>query len=373
MLMWFAPVVANTGHEKAVHNEKDTTQGQHGSNDEVDVTATIMHHIMDAHDWHVMDLNGHPVSVPLPIILYTDNGFVFGLSSAFHHDDHGSHVANIGGQRFVKNHGHIYYAAEIADAGGRYLNITHDAATGDEQILNGLPLDLSLTKNAVSLIICAMIILLIGFSAARAYRKKSVPSGIASFVEPIVVFIRDEVARPNIGDKRYKAFMPYLLTLFFFIWINNMLGLVPFLPGGANTTGNIAVTMVLAVCTLVLIVFNGNKHFWQHIFWMPGVPVPVRIMLAPIELVGVFTKPFALMIRLFANMTAGHIVILSLVSLIFIFKTSFMAIASVPLTLFIYLIKVLVALLQAYIFTLLTALFIGQAVEDHGHGQEHHH
>ena len=159
-------------------------------------------------------------------------------------------------------------------------------------------------------------------------------------------------------------FTPYLLTLFFFIWINNVLGLF---PGGANLTGNIAFTMTLAALTLIIVNVNAKKEYWIHIFWMPGVPVWVRLMLAPIELVGVLTKPFALMIRLFANMTAGHIVILSLLSLTFIFKSLAIAPAAVALTLFIYIIKVLVAFLQAYIFALLTALFIGQAVEEHDH------
>lgn len=345
-----AASAGNPSSEEATNEQKE----------ELDVTGVIMHHIMDSHDWHIMDWDGHPISMPLPIILWTENGLVTGMSSAFHHDDHATHVADFGGQRFVKTHGHIYEASAEPNAHGQYLDITVDDA-GVETISNVAPLDLSITKNAASIFIGALIMLLIFLSASRAYSKEGVPRGIASFIEPLVEFVRDDVAKPNIGEK-YAKYVPYLCTLFFFIWINNMLGLIPFIPGGANTTGNIAVTMVLAVFTMFIILFSSNAGFWKHIFWMPGVPVPVKILLAPIEFIGIFTKPFALMIRLFANMTAGHIVILSLISLIFIFESEATALASVPLTLFIFVIKVLVAFLQAYIFSLLTALFIGQAM-----------
>jgi len=354
------------GHDAESTHENHDEQHADSEEEGINVTETIMHHIKDAHDWHILDWDGHPVSLPLPIILWTEDGLVTGMSSAFHHDDHGHHVAEIGGQKFVKNHGHIYYASANANDHGQHLEIGQNDK-GEDVVLNDAPLDLSITKNAASLIFSVFVILILFLGAAKAYRSNGVPKGLASFIEPLVVFMRDEVARPNIGEKRYAAFVPYLCTLFFFIWINNMLGLIPFIPGGANTTGNIAVTLVLAAFTLILVLVNSNGAYWKHIFWMPGVPVPVRLLLAPIELIGVFTKPFALMIRLFANMTAGHIVILSLISLIFIFETEFMAIASVPLTLFIFVIKVLVALLQAYIFALLTALFIGQAVAEDDH------
>lgn len=160
--------------------------------------------------------------------------------------------------------------------------------------------------------------------------------------------------------------MPYLLTVFFFIWFNNLLGLIPWI-GGANLTGNIAVTFVLAVFTMLVTNLNGNKEYWGHIFWMPGAPVPVKIMLIPIELVGIVIKPFALMVRLFANITAGHIVVLSLISLIFIFKNAALGAVSVPFALFISVLELLVAFLQAYVFTMLSALFIGTAVAEHEH------
>jgi len=362
-----SPAFAQHGHDEHAHHDANEEHAAVESTEdsELDVTGVIMHHIMDAHDWHIMDWDGHAISLPLPIILWTENGLATGMSSAFHHDDHGTHRATFGGQDFVKIHGHIYHASAEANAHGQFLDIEVDE-NGEESILNVAPMDFSITKNVASILFGAILILIMFLSAARAYTKTGVPKGIGSFIEPFVVFIRDDVAKPNIGDK-YARFVPYLCSLFFFIWINNMLGLIPFIPGGANTTGNIAVTLVLAAFTLVLVLVNSNGAFWKHIFWMPGVPVPVKILLAPIELIGVFTKPFALMIRLFANMTAGHIVILSLISLIFIFETEVMAVAAVPLTLFIFIIKVLVAFLQAYIFSLLTALFIGQAMPSDHH------
>lgn len=341
----------------------------HDDSEEFEPTEVIMHHIMDAHDWHILDWDGHPVSIPLPVILYTNNGIVSFLSSEFHHDDAGTHVVTKGDQSFVKFHGKIYYSNEgHAHHGEGEHSVMVDLDEAGHPT-NAMPLDFSITKNAASLLMVFVLILIIFLSVAKSYKGSvGVPKkGLAKFIEPLVVFVRDDVALQNIGKKHYERFTPYLLTLFFFIWINNMVGLIPFFPGGANTTGNIAVTLVLAALTLILMLFNGNKHWWGHMLWMPGVPVPVKILLAPIELVGILSKPFALMIRLFANMTAGHIVILSLISLVFIFKTVLISPAAVGLTLFIFIIKVLVAFLQAYIFALLTALFIGQAVEEPHH------
>jgi F-type H+-transporting ATPase subunit a len=179
-----------------------------------------------------------------------------------------------------------------------------------------------------------------------------------------VVFVRDDIAKPNIGDK-YHRFMPYLLTIFFFIWINNLMGLIPFFPGGANVTGNIAFTLTLSVFTFIVTNVNGNKHYWKHIFATPGVPIAVLPIMALVEFIGIFTKPFALMVRLFANITAGHIIILSLVSLIFVFESVFISPISIGFGLFMNVLELLVAALQAYIFTLLSAMFIGGAVEEH--------
>ncbi|MEZ4916103.1 MAG: F0F1 ATP synthase subunit A [Chitinophagales bacterium] len=187
---------------------------------------------------------------------------------------------------------------------------------------------------------------------------------MCAVLEPIVLFVKEDIAIPNIGEKKYAKFLPYLLTVFFFIWINNLFGLVPFFPGSANLTGNIALTFVLALFTLVITNINGNKYYWGHIF-NPPVPGPLKILMIPIELIGVLTKPFALMIRLFANISAGHILILSLISLIFIFKSFFVAPISIAFVLFMSVLELLVAALQAYIFTLLSALFIGIALEEH--------
>jgi F-type H+-transporting ATPase subunit a len=215
---------------------------------------------------------------------------------------------------------------------------------------------------------------LVFLTVAKAYKKTGVtsaPKGLQSFMEPIILFVRDEVAKPNIG-KHYAKYMPFLLTIFFLIWINNMLGLVPLFPGGANVSGNIAFTMTLAVFTFILVNINGNKNYWQHIFWMPGMHWSMKLFLAPIELLGVFTKPISLMIRLFANITAGHILVLSLICLIFIFKSIFASAIAVPFAVFINMIELLVAFLQAFIFTMLAAMYIGMATEEHHH-EEHAH
>ena len=218
------------------------------------------------------------------------------------------------------------------------------------------------------MIIAALLMFFIFTAVARGYKKNEgmAPKGIQSFFEPIIVYVRDDIAVPNIGEKKYQKFFPYLLTLFFFIWINNLLGLI---PTGANASGNIAFTMVLAVLTLIITNVNGNKHYWGHILAMPGVPRWILVILTPVELVSIIVKPFALMIRLFANIAAGHIIILSLLSIIFIFKSVFVGIPAAVFVLLMMMLELFVAALQAYIFTLLTALFIGQAVETH---DEHH-
>ena len=225
--------------------------------------------------------------------------------------------------------------------------------------------DISITKNVAGMLVACILLIWMFTSMVRIYKNNNgVPKGIAKFLEPVVLFVRDDIAIPNIGKEKYMKFLPYLLTLFFFIWINNMLGLVPFFPGGTNVTGNIAITLVLSVITVILVNVNGTKGYWMHILW-PPVPLLLKPLMIPIEIIGIFTKPFALMMRLFANITAGHIMMLSLVALIFIFKTALAGFISVPLAIFISLLEILVAALQAYIFTVLTALFIGMAVQEH--------
>jgi len=221
--------------------------------------------------------------------------------------------------------------------------------------------------------------LFVFISVAKTYtaNPNAAPKGLQSVIEPLVVFVRDDIAKASIGHK-YERFMPFLLTVFFFIFINNLLGLVPIFPGGANLTGNIAVTLSLALFTFVITSFSANKNYWKHVFAMPGVPVWVLVLLTPIEILGVFLRPFVLMIRLFANMTAGHIIALSFFSLIFIFGEMNVvagygvSIFSLAFTLFMTCLELLVAFLQAYVFTLLSAIYFGSAVEEHHHAEEHH-
>jgi F-type H+-transporting ATPase subunit a len=318
---------------------------------------TIMHHIADAHDWHLWGQGEKSVSIPLPVILWDNNGLNVFMSSKFHHNEA---IVESNGNYYINYHEKIYKT----DANGT-IEPHISEEDGSVHLNNEKPYDFSITKNVASMLLSFVILIVVFSSVASNYKKGNmVPKGIAGFIEPIIIFVRDEVAIPNIGEKKYAKFMPYLLTLFFFIWVNNLLGL---LPGAANVTGNIAVTFVLALVALIVINFSGNKEYWGHMLWMPGVPVPVKLLLLPIELAGVVIKPVALMIRLFANITAGHIIIMALISLIFIFQTEAMAAASIPLALFIYCLELLVAALQAFVFTMLVSLFIGMAVAEHDH------
>lgn len=315
-----------------------------------------LHHVADSHSWHVIG----DYTIGLPVMLYTPSGLVTFNSTEFHGDDEAKLVVTQDGQRFVKLHEKIYYASATANAHGAYAE--HDAA---EHVKNARPLDFSITKNVCTLFLSVIVILAVFLKVANGYkiRKGKSPKGLQSWLEPIIMFVRDDIAKPNLGHK-YERFMPYLLTVFFFIWFNNMIGLVPFLPGGANLTGNIAVTVVLATITFLLVTFNGNKYYWKHIL-TPDVPWWLYIVLVPVEIIGMFTKPIALAIRLFANITAGHILVLALIGLIFVFNSIFVSFVSVPFALFIYGIELLVAFIQAFIFTILSALFIGMAVEEH--------
>lgn len=327
-----------------------------GEEKEEDISQMILHHIADSHEWHFFG----DVSVPLPVILYTQNGLVTFLSNKFGHNDHGTEVFEANGTRLVNYHGKFYYPSATKTADGTY--IAHDAR-GD--ILNPKPFDISITKNVVSLLISVTVLLIVFIGIAKAYKKREgkAPKGLQSILEPIILFVRDDIAKPQLGH-RYKGFMPYLLTVFFFVWLNNLMGLIPFFPGGANLTGNIAVTMMLALCTFVLTTVNGNKNYWGHVF-TPHVPWWLYPLMIPVEIIGLFTKPIALMIRLFANITAGHILILSLISLIFIIKSVLVAGVAIPFVLFISVIELVVGFIQAFIFTILSALFIGMAVEEH--------
>ncbi|MCB0743503.1 MAG: F0F1 ATP synthase subunit A, partial [Ignavibacteriae bacterium] len=314
---------------------KDLVEEIHEEEESFDPQEMIMHHVKDAHDFHLWDWNGHSVSIPLPIILWTDSGLTTFMSSAFHHDDTGKTIVEANGNKFVKIHEKIYQ-----------LNQGESTVTFDEEHhpTNAVkPFDFSITKNVFAMWISVVVLILLFTTAARNYKKteNNVPTGIAGFLEPLIVFVRDEIAIPMIGEHTYKKYMPYLLTIFFFIWINNIFGLIPII-NGANVSGNIAFTMTLAVFTFIITTFVGNKNYWKHIFWMPGVPVPMKIFLAPIELIGMFVKPISLMIRLFANITAGHIIVLALMSLIFVFKSMAVVPVSVLFSLFISVIEIIV-------------------------------
>ena len=303
----------------------------------------ILHHVADSHEWHWFSTdNGNFVSY-FPIIAYQPGR---GLS--------------------------VFSSEKVAEGKtyGNFKLVEEKLTTLD----NSKVYDFSITKNVAALAMSSLVLVLVFASVARSYKRRAgqAPSGLQGFLEPFVIFIRDEVAKKSIGPK-YERYMPYLLTVFFFIWFNNLLGLT---PGAANLTGNVAVTMMLALLTLGITVFSGNKNYWTHIFWTPGVPLALRVIMLPVELIGVITKPFSLMVRLFANITAGHIIVLSFISLIFIFRSAWTGFLSVPFGLFISVLELLVSILQAYIFTLLTAMYIGGAVEEHhdeAHGQGHEH
>lgn len=331
---------------------------EHGN--EESITETILHHIADSHEWHFWGHGEHKVSIPLPVILWTNNGLVSFLYSKHDEDEHGTTVFTENGQALVNYHGKFFYASQSPNQQGGYIEFDKSKA-----VINDKPLDISITKNVVSLFISIIVLLVVFIGVAGAYKKREgkAPKGLQSVLEPIILFIRDDIARPQLGY-RYVAFMPYLLTVFFFVWLNNLMGLIPFFPGGANLTGNIAVTMMLAACTFVLTTINGNKNYWGHVF-KPHVPWWLYPMMVPLEIIGLFTKPVALMIRLFANITAGHIIILSVISLIFILKSVFVAGIAVPFVIFISVIELVVGFIQAFIFTILSALFIGMAVEEH--------
>ncbi|HLZ86612.1 MAG TPA: F0F1 ATP synthase subunit A [Puia sp.] len=339
----------------------------------LDPAKIILEHVSDAHEFHFFTFNKKPVTIPLPVILYSPvKGWSVFLSSAF---EHGEKLVN--GYRLLteeyveekKLDGKIYKPGKIW--------AVNEAGDVDPSVK---VYDLSLGRNAVQAMISALILLLIMPGIAAKYRRgegvKTAPTGFQNLIEPVITFVRDEVGKSNLGDK-YEKYMPFLLTVFFFILINNLLGLI---PGTANVTGNIAFTGALGILAFIAIMFSTGKHYWAHIV-NPPVPGPIKVIMWPVEIMGIFTKPFALIIRLFANMISGHIIILSFICLIFIFGAMNTALGwgtspfFVLLSIFIYLIEVLVAFIQAFIFANLTAVFISQAFEggheeDHGHGHE---
>ena len=341
------------------HTETETKKG-------FDAGKLITEHIGDAHEWHLWGEGEHAVAIPLPIIIYNKKT---GLDIFLSNKLEGGEVYK--GYKLVEN--------KVVEAEEGLVGVNDEvenAATGNTNNI----IDLSITKNVMSLLISAFILLWVFLSVAKTYKNRvgQAPKGLQSFVEPLIVFVRDDVAKTSIGPK-YEKFMPYLLTVFFFIFINNLMGLIPIFPGGANLTGNIAVCAVLACFTLIIIFANSNGHYWRHIFAMPGVPAWVLIILTPIELMGVVLRPFVLMIRLFANITAGHIIALAFFSLIFIFGEMStgaglgVAVLSVAFTVFMGFLELLVAFLQAYVFTLLSAMYFGAAIEEGHHAHDEHH
>ena len=337
-----------------------SAQQEEQAGETFDQQSFIMAHVKDAHSFHLADIDGHAVSVPLPVILIGQGGITAFMSSAFHHDNSARVVVERNGRRFVLYNETVYYAARQAGADGSYLQYDESG-----NIVNGKPFDLSFTKNMVTLSMAMVLLFAVFLTMGRFYRRKEntekTPRGIARVFEPVVVYLRDEVIRPNVGEELYRRYTPYLLTLFFFILFVNLLGLIPFFPFGANVSGNTAFTLPLAFFTFVLVQVNGTKEYWKEIVSMPGVPKPIMIVLAPVEFLGLFTKPFALTIRLFASILGGHITILSLLMLIFVFKMWFIVPASGLFVVFMTFIEVLVAVIQAYIFTLLTSIYIGAA------------
>ena len=382
------------------------------SGEAYDPTPAVMHHISDAHHFNLIG----DTYLPLPCIAYApETGLFFQLSSAF-----GPFANHGNGSKAVD--GYVIHGDQLMRIKGDFpkgvVDLTEDkeqeaGPEDDFQVLGpdgietkggkkGVKVirhqgqvyelepaaalqemtswyDLSITKNVFSMLLGFGILLFIFMRVASAYKKRQdqAPKGMQSLFEVLLLFLRDEVLQPALG-KQTDRFAPFLFSLFFFILINNLFGLIPFFPGSANVTGNIGVTMILAIFVFIIVNINGNKHYWEHVFWMPGVPAFVKVILTPIEVLGLFIKPITLLIRLFANITAGHIIILSLVSLIFVFNASGQlgggpggAVIAIPFVFALNFLELFVAFLQAYVFTLLASLYIGSAIEEHHHHDHH--
>ena len=346
----------------AVTETHETTGADSIAGRDFDAGKFIIEHVSDSYEWHVVSFGETHISIPLPVILYSKNpdlhdgkNWHIFLSSKFHH-------------------GHEdYQGFRISHSKEFEGKIVELDSTGAEI---GKPMDFSVTKVVAELIITALLLLWVFISmASKAVKNRDqAPSGFQNLLEPVILFVRDQVARPTIGDKKYEKYIPFLLTLFFFILLENFIGLIPFPPFGANVTGNISITMVLALFTFVITTISGNKHYWKEIYnpdvpWWLKFPIPLMPI---VELTGVITKPFVLMVRLFANMMAGHMIITVFVSLIFIFGSLMGAGAgfgvsplSIAFSVFIMLLDVLVSFIQAYVFTLLSSLYIGMATAEH--------
>ncbi|WP_395077935.1 F0F1 ATP synthase subunit A [Flavobacterium sp.] len=354
-------------HAEATHavsestNQKNTaTHSEAESTDpKSKIKEFINHHLLDSHDFTVSanEETGEHYGFSLPIILWDkESGLQVFSSSKFHH---GEAIAESNGNYYKLHHEKIYKT----DASGT-LTEEHGHPT------NARPIDFSITKSVVGIFGIAILMFILFASLAKSYTKNGgIASGVGRIFEPIVLYVRDEIAIPNIGHKKYKKYMSYLLTIFFFILFLNILGLTPL---GFNVTGNFTITAALAILTYIITTLTANKNYWGHIFWMPGVPTPMKFILAPIELLGTIIKPFSLMIRLYANMVAGHVVLMSIIGLMFIFKSWIGSTLSFGLAFALSILEILVAFLQAYIFTMLSALYFGAGNEEHHHEEAHH-
>ena len=349
LFSFFAMFFAQTAYSQHEENKVEK------ADEKFNPGEMIMEHVGDAYSWHIMTVGEHHIEIPLPVILYSKHsGFHVFMSSKFHH-------------------GHDSYKSfKIAEGKENPLKGKIVEMIDEKEVR---PIDISITKNTLSLFISIFLIFWLFISIAKSYKKREgkAPKGMQSLIEPLIIFVRDDVAKASIGEKKYMKYLPYLLSIFFFIFFNNLLGLIPIFPGGANLTGNIAVTMVLALFTFVITTFSGNKNYWRHVFWGPGIPWWLNsTIMWIVELMGLFIKPFVLMVRLFANILAGHIVALGFFALIFIFGAAYGAAAgyggavfSVLFTVFLSMLELLVAFIQAYVFTLLSALYFGMATEEH--------
>ncbi|CAH1000066.1 ATP synthase subunit a [Neolewinella maritima] len=374
---------------------------------EYDPAGVILHHIADANEFHLFG----DFTIPLPVILYApDHGFTVGFSNMFHHGqeavdgyvmNHGR-INRISGapDELLEGHHHVECIRHevFTSEEGKTADIYSARIDGEEYLLDAPSVgdggllgggitsfyDFSITKNVFTMLLSAFLLILLWGAVAAKYKKNEgrAPSGIQSLMEPFFVFLRDEISIPMIGEKHYERFQPFIMTIFFFVLFCNLFGLIPIFPGSSNVTGNIGVTMALAVISAVVAYVHGNAHFWKHTLWMPGVPTAVKPLLTVVEVLGLVIKPFSLMVRLFANITAGHIIILSLISLIFIFGQNGEslvgagagAVVSIAFTMFMNCIELLVAFVQAFIFAILSASYIGAAVEDaHHHDELGHH
>lgn len=349
VLLILIAIVVFAGSNMASEAQDDNAQG-------FEAGKFVIEHVSDAHEWHIATFGEKHISIPLPIILYSSNqGWNFFMSSRFHH-----------GHETYNN----FRLEKHGENEGKIVEVNQN---GD---VIGLPIDLSITKVVAGIFVSVIVLLLIFLSIAKSAKKSgnTAPRGLQNLFEPLILFVRDEIARPAIGEKKFERFMPYLLSAFFFILINNLLGLVPIFPFGSNVTGNIAVTMVLALFTFFITSLNGNKHYWKEIYnpdvpWWLKFPIPLMPI---IELSGLITKPFVLMVRLFANMMAGHMIVTVFVSLIFIFNSLMGANVglgvspiSIAFSVFIILLDILVSFIQAYVFTLLSAIYFGMATSEH--------